>query len=112
MVTLKVAIPVATLSPNSTTKTHFYQNIPAPVSGIVAQKGVDGLQFEVSEGARFIPRFIASFSEADKHLQILSISLRRPTLDDVFLKITGRAIRHEAADARDQQRAIFKLQRR
>jgi ABC-2 type transport system ATP-binding protein len=79
--------------------------------GITAKQGLDGLQFEVAEGAKFIPRFISSFSEADEHPQILSISLRRPTLDDVFLKMTGRAIRQESADARDQQRALFKLRR-
>jgi ABC-2 type transport system ATP-binding protein len=79
--------------------------------GITAKQGADGLQFEVAEGAKFIPQFTSSFSEADGHPQILSISLRRPTLDDVFLKITGRAIRQEGADVRDQQRALFKLRR-
>jgi ABC-2 type transport system ATP-binding protein len=75
--------------------------------GITAKQGVDGLQFEVAEGTKFIPQFTSSFNEADGHPQILSISMRRPTLDDVFLKITGRAIRQEGADGR-QQRALFK----
>lgn len=79
--------------------------------GIKAKQGADGLQFEVAEGAKFIPQFITSFSDAAEHPQILSISLRRPTLDDVFLKITGRAIRQEFASSSEQQRIIFKLQR-
>lgn len=79
--------------------------------GISVKRGSEGLQFEVSEGAKFIPGFISSFTAAGKHPQILSISLRRPTLDDVFLKITGRAIRQQGADAAEQQRMIFKLQR-
>jgi ABC-2 type transport system ATP-binding protein len=78
---------------------------------IVATQREDGLQFEVAQGAKFIPQFITSFSEAAEHPQILSISLRRPTLDDVFLKITGRTIRQEAASPTEQQRIIFKLQR-
>lgn len=79
--------------------------------GITGKQGVDGLQFEVAEGARFIPQFISSFSGVDGYPKILNISLRRPTLDDVFLKVTGRGIRQEGADGRDQQRALFKLRR-
>jgi ABC-2 type transport system ATP-binding protein len=79
--------------------------------GITAKQGEDGLQFEVAEGAKFIPRFVNSFSRTDGYPKILSISLRRPTLDDVFLKITGRAIRREGADSREQQRALFKMRR-
>jgi len=79
--------------------------------GISAKKIHDGLQFEVAEGGRFIPGFITSFSADEKHPRILSISLRRPTLDDVFLKITGRGIRQQGADAAEAQRVFFKLQR-
>ena len=52
------------------------------------------LYFEVKEGETFLPKFI---KKAD--FKILSISLRRPTLEDVFLKLTGRHIREEAAEA-------------
>jgi ABC-2 type transport system ATP-binding protein len=50
----------------------------------------DGLTFEVANGEEFIPGFIKEFG-----IKILSISLRRPTLDDVFLKLTGRELREE-----------------
>lgn len=78
---------------------------------ISAKKSQDGLQFEVSEGGKFIPGFITSFSADEKHPRILSINFRRPTLDDVFLKITGRGIRQQGADAAEAQRIFFKLQR-
>ena len=55
-----------------------------------ARRDIDGLNFEVANGEEFIPNFIKEFGT-----QILSISLRRPTLDDVFLKLTGRQIREE-----------------
>jgi ABC-2 type transport system ATP-binding protein len=50
----------------------------------------DALIFEVSNGEKFLPTFIKEFG-----INIESISLRRPTLEDVFLKLTGREIREE-----------------
>ena len=50
----------------------------------------DGLTFEVASGEEFLPTFIKEFDT-----KILSVSLRRPSLDDVFLKLTGREIRQE-----------------
>jgi len=50
----------------------------------------DGLTFEVASGEEFLPAFIKKFGT-----KILSVSLRRPSLDDVFLKLTGREIRQE-----------------
>ena len=35
-----------------------------------------------------------------------TVTLRRPSLDDVFLKLTGRAIRDEEVSARDRNRAM------
>ncbi len=47
--------------------------------------------FEIANGERFIPALIKEFDT-----DILSISLRRPTLDDAFLKLTGHRLRDEA----------------
>jgi ABC-2 type transport system ATP-binding protein len=44
--------------------------------------------FHVPNGEAFLPDFVRSFS-----LPLEAISLRRPTLDDVFLDLTGRQIR-------------------
>jgi ABC-2 type transport system ATP-binding protein len=52
------------------------------------------LTFEVAKGEKFLPNFIKEFKT-----QILSVSLRQPSLDDVFLKLTGREIREETNDA-------------
>jgi ABC-2 type transport system ATP-binding protein len=48
----------------------------------------DQLTFTVNNGEEFLPVFIKGFG-----VRIASISLRRPTLEDVFLKLTGREIR-------------------
>ncbi|MGQ9704521.1 MAG: ATP-binding cassette domain-containing protein [Actinomycetota bacterium] len=53
----------------------------------------DCLCFEVERGEEFIPHLFRDFE-----VPIQSISLHRPTLDDVFLKLTGREIRDEEAD--------------
>lgn len=58
------------------------------------------LRVEVEDGARFIPRLVRGFSG-----EIESASLRRPTLDDVFLKLTGRTIRESELDAGDVARS-------
>jgi ABC-2 type transport system ATP-binding protein len=57
---------------------------------IEARRDSNGLAFEVANGEEFLPTFIRGFG-----IKILSVSLRRPSLDDVFLKITGREIRQD-----------------
>ena len=55
------------------------------------------VSFSVSEGREFLPDFVKTFSQS-----IHSIDLRRPTLDDVFLHLTGREIRDSELDAQAQ----------
>ncbi len=58
---------------------------------IEARRDSDGLFFEVANGEEFIPLLVSGLAT-----EIHSISMRRPTLDDVFMKLTGREIREEA----------------
>jgi ABC-2 type transport system ATP-binding protein len=55
-----------------------------------ATKGTDELTFHVDGGEAFLPEFVRGFSQP-----ITAIGLRRPTLDDVFLEVTGHEIRDE-----------------
>jgi len=57
---------------------------------IEARRDSNGLTFEVASGEEFLPTFIKELGT-----EILSVNLRRPSLDDVFLKLTGREIREE-----------------
>lgn len=66
-----------------------------------------GIHLEVEDGEEFIPQFISSFST-----HINSINLRRPTLDDVFLKLTGHEIREERSSARDRLKQSMKMRGR
>jgi ABC-2 type transport system ATP-binding protein len=55
-----------------------------------------GLHFEMANGEEFVPQLVKN-----AEVPILAVSVRRPTLDDVFLKLTGREIRAENASDRD-----------
>ena len=57
---------------------------------IEVRRDSDSLTFEVANGEEFLPTFIKEFGT-----KILGVSLHRPSLDDVFLKLTGREIREE-----------------
>ena len=59
--------------------------------------------FSVPRGDTFLPEFVRSF-----HSGLRSINVRRPTLDDVFLKLTGRAIRDHEADSWEQMRSMMR----
>ncbi|HBT46708.1 MAG TPA: ABC transporter ATP-binding protein [Peptococcaceae bacterium] len=65
--------------------------------GLEPQPVEEGLRLQVADGAAFILQLAADFRG-----RIKSISLRRPTLDDVFLSLTGRAIREEKVSAADR----------
>ena len=57
--------------------------------------------FEVTGGDKFIPSFLKEFAT-----RVSSVSLRQPSLDDVFLKLTGREIRQETVN--DEFKAIIR----
>lgn len=61
-----------------------YELTPAADSGFIL--------LEVAGGAEFLPRLIRELT-----VPVLSVTLQPPTLDDVFLKLTGREIRDSEA---------------
>jgi ABC-2 type transport system ATP-binding protein len=66
---------------------------------------VDGeLHFHVAGGAEFVPRVVVDFKE-----RIKSIQVKQPSLDDVFLKLTGHAIREQEGSELDRMREAAKL---
>ena len=69
--------------------------------GITPTPAPGGLLIEVADGPAFVPTLIGTLS-----VRTRSVTVRRPSLDDVFLKLTGRAIRDEQADAQDAMRRM------
>ncbi|MGQ9723160.1 MAG: ATP-binding cassette domain-containing protein [Candidatus Jordarchaeum sp.] len=70
----------------------------------------DGIRLTVDKGETAIPKL---FQEANKiGIGIDNISLSRPTLDDVFIKFTGRSLREEKADKIELFKRMMLMQRR
>jgi len=64
------------------------------------------ISFTVSHGEEFLPGFVSGFP-----LRLISIGLRRPTLEDVFLKLTGRNIREQEVDSMQKLKNMAKMRR-
>lgn len=58
--------------------------------GIAAREENGGLSLEAEKGDELIPQLIHGLP-----VRTLSVSLKKPTLNDVFLRLTGRTIRDE-----------------
>ncbi|MFC1980157.1 ATP-binding cassette domain-containing protein [Chloroflexota bacterium] len=57
--------------------------------------------FTIPQGEKFLPKLIGSFQS-----RLVSIGVHRPTLDDVFLKLTGHAIRDQEAGLKEQMKGM------
>jgi ABC-2 type transport system ATP-binding protein len=70
--------------------------------GISPERTDDGLSFRVEEGEAFIVELVA-----EARVRLSGIAVHRPTLDDVFLALTGRQIRDENGNgSKEAMRAI------
>jgi ABC-2 type transport system ATP-binding protein len=68
--------------------------------GLKARMSEGLVTFHVPGGEQFVPRLFAEFG-----IPIQSVSIARPTLDDVFMNYTGRTIRDAEASIVDKRRA-------
>ena len=67
-------------------------------------RAVDGqVIVEREGGAEFVPRIAAAFPSL-----VTAVAVKRPTLDDVFLKLSGHEIRDESATSTDQMRTMMR----
>jgi ABC-2 type transport system ATP-binding protein len=74
--------------------------------GVTVQRTERGLEFPVEGGEGFLAR-LAGFP-----VEIRSLSLRKPTLEDAFIALTGHSIRREEAGARDLLRRAQRMRGR
>jgi ABC-2 type transport system ATP-binding protein len=72
--------------------------------GVTAAVAEGAVTFGVSSGEQFVPRL---FAELD--IPIKSVSVSRPTLDDVFMSYTGTTIR-DAEEDRSKHRNRVMMQ--
>ncbi|MGB9826717.1 MAG: ATP-binding cassette domain-containing protein [Desulfofundulus sp.] len=70
--------------------------------GFEVQEVQGEYHFTVPNGAEFVPKVVSEFPG-----RIRAIQVKEPSLDDVFLKLTGRAIRDDEASGRPVFRQHF-----
>jgi ABC-2 type transport system ATP-binding protein len=63
----------------------------------------NSLTFPVENGETFVPRLFNKYAG-----QITSVLIKKPTLEDVFIRLTGRRIREEEASSTDKLRGAVK----
>jgi ABC-2 type transport system ATP-binding protein len=78
------------------------QDIAARYGVAVQQVGPE-IHFQVEHGAEFVPRIVIDLGS-----RIRSIQVKQPSLDDVFLQLTGHIIREEEGTTLDQMRQVRK----
>jgi ABC-2 type transport system ATP-binding protein len=72
---------------------------------ISVRSGPEGqLIVETQSGDQFIPRMMTAFTNGGSPVEVRSVNLRRPTLEDVFIKLTGHTIREQEADQMEGMR--------
>ena len=74
--------------------------------GVEVQEVNGKFHFPMAHGAAFIPKLMSEFPD-----RIRSIEVAEPSLDDVFLRLTGTAIRDTEADGKDQLRQHMMMHR-
>ncbi len=74
----------------------------------VAAEAEDGsVRIAVEDGRTFVPRLFAAFPG-----RIGCVDIRTPSLEDVFIQLTGRTIREEEGSAADRFRRAMRMRRR
>ncbi len=68
--------------------------------------GEEGLKLEVENGEKFLPEIFRELNT-----KIDAVELRKPTLEDVFLSLTGHKIRQEQASSLDNMRLRMGMRR-
>jgi ABC-2 type transport system ATP-binding protein len=75
------------------------REVAARTGSELAETPVGGdirLSFRVDAGDRTLPGLLRTLE--DRQVAVLAATLRQPTLDDVFLNLTGRSLRESGAD--------------
>ncbi len=75
--------------------------------GIEATVAEGEVTFGVTEGEQFIPRLFTELAQP-----IRSVSLSRPSLDDVFMSYTGTTIRDAESTGNDRMRTMARMMSR
>lgn len=103
---LKKTIGGDVVSITTTDNLHVRREIESVFKMHVSEKG-DQLYMTCSTGDTCIPDLIRTLGE-----KVVSVRVQKPTLNDVFLKLTGKTIREEDASGNDSVRESVRAYRR
>jgi ABC-2 type transport system ATP-binding protein len=106
--------PVALKAAIGTDRIRLEVDDPAAASAAISQQfglevstnGGGALVLQVPDGERFVPRLLADLGVA-----VRSVSVTRPTLDDVFMTYTGRTIRDAELTPGSEVPAMWRARR-
>jgi ABC-2 type transport system ATP-binding protein len=73
--------------------------------GVEARIAEGAVTFGVTAGAQFVPRLFEEWDPADPAIR--SVSVSRPTLDDVFMSYTGTTIRDAEEDSSKHRNRVM-----
>ncbi len=79
--------------------------------GLTVTQRDGALTFQVAQADRFVPRLLAELPSQTDGVVVESIQIRRPSLEDVFLKLTGHLIREEEGDKDERRLALMRRRR-
>lgn len=79
--------------------------------GLTVLEEGGALRFQIAQADRFVPRLLAELPALVDGVVVESIQTRRPSLEDVFLKLTGRLIREEDGDKDERRLALMRRRR-
>jgi ABC-2 type transport system ATP-binding protein len=68
----------------------------------------DGLRVDAEHSDTLVPRMLRAVDGAAGSASVLSVNMQRPTLEDVFISLTGATIRDEGASNTDMMRTVAK----
>ncbi|MHB8859913.1 MAG: ATP-binding cassette domain-containing protein [Thermoleophilia bacterium] len=77
-----------------------------PVSADTSGPAGDRIYLEAPNGRTLLPQILKGLTT-----EILSVAVREPTLDDVFLGLTGKQIREESVDKMDAMKTRIRRRR-
>jgi len=90
---------------------------PDAIAGLLTAPWISAIEqhdgsvtIHLQEADRHIPGIVTAIHQSG--IGIRSLSVRKPTLEDVFLHYTGRTIRDEGADSKESMRMAHRARRR
>jgi ABC-2 type transport system ATP-binding protein len=75
---------------------------------VACRRTDDGVRVDAEHGDTLVPRLLRAVDDAAGSASVLAVNMQRPTLEDVFIELTGKTIRDDGASNTDMMRTMAK----